>query len=193
MAKLYFYYGPMNCGKSAAVLQVKHNYQELGMKVILVTPHSDDRAGVGVVKSRIGLESKALTFTKYTDFYIDLIGISKGRYSCVIIDEAQFLTKEHVLQLARIVDEFDIPVMCYGLRTDFRGQLFEGSQALMQYADKLVETKTICFCGAKATMTVRYIDGKATRVGEQLYIGDQNYTAMCRKHYMEAVNKNYEV
>lgn len=193
MAKLYFHYGAMNCGKSAALLQVKHNYEERGMKVILCCPKIDDRAGVGIVRSRIGLESKALTFTDYTDFYIDLIGISKGRYSCVIIDEAQFLTEAHVLQLARIVDDFKIPVMCYGLRTDFQGKLFEGSRALMQYADEIHENKTICFCGAKATMVVRYVDDQAVRDGDQVVIGDQNYVSMCRRHYMQAVNKNYEV
>lgn len=193
MAKLYFHYGAMNCGKTAALLQVKHNYEERGMKVILIAPYVDNRMGVGIVKSRTGLESRALTFTERTNFYIDLVGIRKSRYSCVIIDEAQFLTKDHVLQLARIVDEFGIPVMCYGLRTDFQGELFEGSKALMQYADEIIENKTICFCGAKATMVVRYVDGKATRVGEQVQIGDQEYYSMCRKHYMEAVNKNYEV
>lgn len=193
MAKLYFYYGAMNCGKSSALLQVKHNYEERGMKVILCSPAIDDRAGTGIVKSRIGLQSHALTFTEHTDFYIDLIGISKDRYSCVIIDEAQFLSEAHVSQLARIADDFDIPVMCYGLRTDFQGKLFTGSKALMELADKLTEIKTICWCGAKATMVVRYVDGKATRVGEQVQIGDQEYISMCRKHYMEAVNKNYEV
>ncbi|QHJ78930.1 MAG: hypothetical protein [Caudoviricetes sp.] len=192
MAKLYFHYGAMSCGKSSSLLQVKHNYEERGMKVILWAPSIDDRAGAGIVKSRIGLESKALIFNDRTNFFVDMVGIRKSRYSCVIIDEAQFLTKSHVLQLARIVDEFEIPVMCYGLRTDFRGELFEGSKALMQYADDIIEHKTICFCGSKATMTVRYIDGKATRVGEQVLIGDQEYQPMCRKHYMEAVNKQYE-
>lgn len=193
MAKLYFHYGAMNCGKSAALLQVKHNYEERGMNVILCSPSIDTRSGMGVVKSRTGLEAKSCAFTKYTDFFIDLIGISKSRYSCVIIDEAQFLTKIQVLQLARIVDAYKIPVMCYGLRTDFRGELFEGSQALMQYADKLIENKTICFCGAKATMVVRYVDGNPTREGEQVQIGDTEYRSLCRKHYMKAVNKNYEV
>ena len=193
MAKLYFHYGAMNCGKSAALLQVKHNYEERGMNVILCTPSIDTRSGVGVVKSRTGLESKACVFTKFTDFYIDLIGVHKKRYSCVIIDEAQFLTKAHVLQLSKIVDELKIPVMCYGLRTDFQGEFFEGSKALMQYADEIVENKTICFCGAKATMVARYVDGVATRIGEQVQIGDLEYRSLCRKHYMRAVNPNYEV
>ena len=193
MAKLYFHYGAMNCGKSSALLQVKHNYEERGMKVILCSPVVDTRSGMGVVKSRIGIESKSLSFSEHTDFYIDLIGIAKGRYSCVIIDEAQFLTEAHVSQLARIADDFDIPVMCYGLRTDFQGKLFPGSKALMELADKIVEIKTICWCGAKATMVVRYVDGKPVRTGEQILIGDQEYVSMCRKHYMQTVNNNYEV
>lgn len=183
----------MSSGKSSTLLQVKYNYEERGMNVILCTPEIDTRSGVGIVKSRIGLESPACTFSKTTDFYIDLVGIRKERYQCVIIDEAQFLTERQVLQLARIVDEYNIPVMCYGLRTDFRGKLFEGSKALMQEADKLIEIKTICHCGKKATKVVRYVDGKATREGEQIQIGDQEYVSLCRKHYMQEVNPKYEV
>lgn len=193
MAQLYFYYGAMNCGKSSALLQVKHNYEERGMNVILCSPAIDTRSGTGIVKSRIGLQSNSCVFTEHTDFYIDLIGISKGRYSCVIIDEAQFLTENHVLQLARIADEHDIPVMCYGLRTDFQGKLFPGSKALMELADKLHEIKTICHCGKKASMVVRYVDGMPTRSGAQIQIGDQEYVSMCRKHYMQEVNRGYEV
>lgn len=193
MAKLHFHYGAMNSGKSAMLLQVKHNYEEQGMSVVLCTPQIDDRAGCGIVQSRIGLRSQALTFTNLTNFFTDLVSIRKGRTNCVIIDEAQFLTEQQVLELARIVDQYDIPVMCFGLRTDFQGKFFSGSKALMEIADSLIEIKTICRCGRKATMVVRSVNGTPTREGAQVQIGDQEYVSVCRKHYMEAVNKQYEV
>lgn len=173
------------------MLQVKHNYEERGMKVCLLSPVLDNRFGVGIVKSRIGLESRSITFDEFNDLYVDIVGIRKGRYKCVIVDEAQFLTETQVYQLAKIVDRCDIPVMCYGLRTDFQGKLFPGSKALMELADEIIENKTICHCGSKATMVVRYVDGKPTRTGEQIQIGDTEYVSVCRKHYMKAF-KNYE-
>ncbi len=160
MAKLYFYYSTMNAGKSTALLQAAHNYAERGLSTLLFIARLDNRAG-GRIASRIGIEANAFHFDADTDFWTRL---SSSETDCVLIDEAQFLTKIQVRQLARVVDEAGIPVMCYGLRTDFRGELFPGSAALLAWADTLSELKTICYCGRKATMVVRVSpDGRVDR------------------------------
>jgi thymidine kinase len=185
MAKLYFYYSTMNAGKSTSLLQAAHNYAERGLATLLFIAKLDDRAG-GRIKSRIGLEADAAKFDAGTDFWALL---SQSKTNCVLIDEAQFLSKEQVRQLARVVDEANIPVMCYGIRTDFRGELFPGSAALLAWADTLSELKTICGCGRKATMVVRVSpDGAVERAGQQIEIGgNERYVSLCRKHFSEAL------
>src|SRR5262249_46414126 len=185
MAKLYFYYSTMNAGKSTALLQAAHNYAERGMETRVFIARLDDRAG-GRVRSRIGLEADAERFDGNTDFW-ELLQDSKA--SCILLDEAQFLSQGQVRQLARVVDESNIPVMCYGLRTDFRGELFPGSAALLAWADTLAELKTICCCGRKATMVVRVgVDGKVERAGQQVEIGgNDRYVSLCRKHFSESM------
>lgn len=185
MAKLFFYYSTMNAGKSTSLLQAAYNYAERGMKTMLFTALLDDRAG-GRIASRIGIGTDALKFSPETDFWKMC---SPKSPHCVLIDEAQFLTKDQVRQLARIVDEANIPVMCYGLRTDFQGELFPGSAALLAWADTLAELKTICYCGKKATMVVRVsADGAVERLGKQVEIGGNNrYVSLCRKHFSEAI------
>lgn len=185
MAKLYFYYSTMNAGKSTALLQAAHNYAERGMSALIFTARFDGRAG-GRVASRIGIEADASWFDTDTDFWRLL---ANAKTNCVLIDEAQFLTKEQVRQLARVVDESNIPVMCYGLRTDFRGELFPGSAALLAWADTLAEIKTICFCGRKATMVVRVApDGTIEQAGQQIEIGgNERYVSLCRKHFSESM------
>jgi len=184
MAKLFFYYSTMNAGKSTALLQAAHNYSERGMKTMLFTAHLDDRSG-GQIASRIGIACDAQKFGPETDFWA-LCPPKKP--ACVLVDEAQFLLKEHVRQLARVVDEANIPVMCYGLRTDFRGELFSGSAALLAWADTLAELKTICYCGKKATMVVRVSSkGEVERAGHQVEIGgNDRYVSLCRRHFSEA-------
>jgi thymidine kinase len=168
MAKLYFYYSTMNAGKSTALLQAAYNYSERGMKTMLFTALLDDRAQ-GRIASRIGIEADAGRFTPATNFWNEC---TPSNPSCILIDEAQFLSKEQVKQLARLVDELNIPVMCYGIRTDFQGELFPGSAALLAWADTLHELKTICFCGKKATMVVRVSpDGAIEQQGKQVEIG----------------------
>lgn len=185
MAKLYFYYSTMNAGKSTALLQAAHNYAERGMSTILFTAQLDKRAG-GRIASRIGLAKDASHFDAETDFCKLL---ANSNVHCVLIDEAQFLTKQQVRQLARVVDEANIPVMCYGLRTDFQGELFPGSAALLAWADTLSELKTICFCGRKATMVVRVSpSGNVERAGEQIEVGgNDRYVSLCRRHFSEAL------
>ena len=185
MAKLYFYYSTMNAGKSTALLQAAHNYAERGLSTRLFIARLDDRAG-GRIASRIGLESPAERFDPDTDFWALLSG---SKTHCVLIDEAQFLLAEQVRQLARVVDEANVPVMCYGLRTDFRGELFPGSAALLAWADTLTELKTICYCGRKATMVVRVApDGVVERSGAQVEVGgNDRYVSLCRKHFSESV------
>lgn len=184
MAKLYFYYSTMNAGKSTALLQAAYNYAERGMSTRLFTARLDDRAG-GRIASRIGIDTPAEHFEPHTDF-LELL--AAAQLNCVLIDEAQFLSVVQVRQLARVVDEANIPVMCYGLRTDFRGELFPGSAALLAWADTLSELKTICFCGRKATMVVRVSpDGVVERAGEQVEIGgNDRYVSLCRRHFSEA-------
>lgn len=185
MAKLYFYYSTMNAGKSTALLQAAHNYTERGMTAMLFTAKLDDRAG-GRIASRIGIAFDAHHFDRDTDFW-ELCAFSKVH--CILVDEAQFLTSDQVKALARVVDEADIPVMCYGLRTDFRGELFEGSARLLAWADSLSELKTICVCGRKATMVVRVnSNGVVERAGDQVEIGgNDRYVPLCRKHFSESV------
>jgi len=184
MAKLYFYYSTMNAGKSTSLLQAAYNYAERGMTRILFT-YLPDGSVAGEVGSRIGLRAPALGFSNTTDFIQVLSPLNPH---CVLVDEAQFLTGAQVRQLAWVVDERNIPVMCYGLRTDFRGELFSGSAALLAWADALVEQKTICHCGRKATMVVRVgQEGRVERDGDQVEIGgNDRYVALCRKHFSRA-------
>ncbi|WP_420547430.1 thymidine kinase [Curvivirga sp.] len=190
MAKLHFYFSAMNAGKSTILLQSSYNYQERGMNTLIFTAALDDRYGIGKVTSRIGLEADAVIF-KTVD---DLLSITKERHSdtplsCVLVDEAQFLTRQQVLQLSDVADHMGIPVICYGLRTDFQGQLFPGSEALLGLADEMREVKTICHCGSKATMVVRYDDkGNPVKAGDQVEIGgNDRYVSMCRKHWKETL------
>ena len=188
MAKLYFYYSSMNAGKSTNLLQTSYNYKERGMHTLVLAPQLDDRFGKGKVTSRIGIASDATTFTGETDL-LDLIrGVTaSGPIHCVLIDEAQFLTREQVFQLGEVTDKLGVPVLAYGLRTDFRGEPFEGSKYLLAWADTLNEIKAICHCGAKATMVLRMdANGQAVTDGAQVEIGgNDRYVSMCRKHFRE--------
>jgi len=190
MAKLYFHYAAMNAGKTTSLLQVSHNYRELEMNTLLLTPQLDDRADVGKIASRIGLEATAEVFT-HQDNLFELVNAdhSADNLSCILVDEAQFLSKEQVWQLACVVDDLDIPVMCYGLRTDFQGELFPGSARLLAVADVLKEIKTVCHCGRKAIMVIRLgADGKAIKEGAQIEIGgNEKYISLCRAHWRESV------
>jgi thymidine kinase len=188
MAKLYFYYSSMNAGKSTALLQSSYNYRERGMNTLILAPLLDDRYGVGKITSRIGLESKALTFRSEED----LLKLVRQRHeeeplNCVLVDEAQFLTKEQVFQLGEVTDGLNIPVLAYGIRTDFQGEPFPGSKYLLAWADNLKELKAICFCGNKATMVIRLDqEGNAITQGSQVEIGgNDRYVSMCRKHFKE--------
>ena len=190
MAKLYFYYASMNAGKSSTLLQTAFNYGERGMKVSLWTAALDDRPGFGAISSRIGLASDAHRFEGDTDIEARVLADhAENPLACVLVDEAQFLTREQVWQLARLADDGGIPVLCYGLRTDFQGELFPGSAALLGIADHLVEMKAVCDCGGKATMNLRVDEsGKAVSQGAQTEIGgNDRYVAMCRKHFREAL------
>ncbi|MBV7317172.1 thymidine kinase [Shewanella sp. NIFS-20-20] len=190
MAQLYFYYSAMNAGKSTSLLQSSYNYRERGMHTLVMTASIDNRFGVGKVASRIGIESDAQVFG-HGDDLTQMINEAHQQQTihCVLVDESQFLSKEQVRQLAYVVDKLNIPVLCYGLRTDFRGELFVGSQYLLSWADKLVELKTICHCGRKANMVVRLDgNGKALREGEQVAIGgNENYESVCRNHFRELI------
>ncbi len=187
MAKLYFYYSAMNAGKTTMLLQSAHNYHERGMRTLILTPRLDDRYGVGVVQSRIGLKSNALVFNPADDL-LALVQANiqeLGPISCLLVDEAQFLKKAQVWQLTDIVDKLDVPVLAYGLRTDFRGELFEGSQFLLAWCDSMVELKTICHTGRKATMVVRVDDaGHALTSGAQVEIGgNERYVSVSRAEF----------
>jgi thymidine kinase len=189
MAKLYFYYSTMNAGKSTALLQASHNYEERGMRTLLYTAHIDTRDG-GRIHSRIGIERKARHFHAQLDLRKDILAeLNVGPLACVLVDEAQFLTAAQVKQLGAVVDELNVPVLCYGLRTDFRGELFPGSAQLLAWADNLVELKTICHCGRKAIMVVRVkADGTAEREGAQIEIGgNERYVSLCRRHFSQAL------
>ena len=191
MAKLYFHYSTMNAGKSTARLQASHNYREGGMQTYLLTAQFDNRAGQARIASRIGIGQDADTFSPDDDLFTKL----KSRFAiekvaCVFFDEAQFLTKEQVWQLACSVDDLGVPIMCYGLRVDFRGDLFPGSAALLAWADEMREVRTICACGKKATMVVRNgPDGTPLRDGEQVLIGgNETYLSLCRRHWRTAID-----
>ena len=187
MAKLYFYYSAMNAGKTTTLLQSAYNYRERGMRVLILTPRLDHRAGSGVVASRIGLQAQAVGFDRTQDLQrlVEADIAAHGRLDCVLVDEAQFLTKAQVWQLSEVVDRLRIPVLCYGLRTDFRGELFEGSQYLLAWADELQEIKTICHSGKKATMTVRVDEhGRAVHDGPQVEIGgNERYVSVSRDEF----------
>jgi thymidine kinase len=188
MAKLYFYYASMNAGKSTNLLQADFNYRERGMVTMLYTAGVDDRAGSGMIASRIGIALQANSYASETDIRSEVEAeLKKRRLDCILLDEAQFLTRLQVLQLASICDELDIPVLAYGLRTDFQGMLFEGSANLLALADVLVELKAVCDCGRKATMNLRVDEeGRAVKRGAQTQIGgNDRYIAMCRRHFME--------
>ena len=197
MAKLYFHYSTMNAGKSTMLLQAAHNYGERGMATLLLTAAFDDRAGTAKIGSRIGLEAEADTFGANTDIFawavnqIASLRPGQDKPACLLIDEAQFLSEAQVWQLARIADDLDLPVMAYGLRTDFAGELFPGSKALLAIADHLREVRTICWCGRKATMVVRVgEDGIAQVGGDQVEIGgNDRYVALCRRHWVEAMDE----
>ena len=188
MAKLYFYYSAMNAGKTTTLLQSSYNYHERGMETLLFTPLMDDRYGSGKIASRIGLAEDAISFDQSFNFFDTIEETQKTRpkLKCILIDEAQFMTREQVLQLTQVVDHLKLPVLTYGLRTDFLGETFEGSRYLLSWADELIEIKTICHCGSKAIMNARFDDqGKIAREGEQLVIGgNDRYIALCRKHYL---------
>ncbi|HFU3728341.1 TPA: thymidine kinase [Streptococcus suis] len=184
MAQLYYKYGTMNSGKTIEILKVAHNYEEQGKPVVIMTSALDTRDAFGVVSSRIGMRREAVAIDDEMDIF-GFIQKMEPRPYCVLIDEAQFLRRHHVYDLARVVDELDVPVMAFGLKNDFRNELFEGSKHLLLLADKLDEIKTICqYCSKKATMVLRTQDGKPTYEGAQIQIGgNETYIPVCRKHY----------
>lgn len=188
MAKLHFYYSAMNAGKSTVLLQSSYNYNERGMDTLLFTPMLDDRYGVGKITSRIGLQSDAIAVGKEVNlFFMTQKAVeANSNIHCVLIDEAQFLTKEQVLQLAQICDFLNIPVLAYGIRSDFRGDPFEASAYLLAWADNIIEIKTICHCGKKATMNVRLDhNGEMITEGAQVDVGgNEKYAVVCRKHFL---------
>ncbi len=193
MAKLYFYYAAMNAGKSTVLLQSSYNYRERGMQTLLFTPIIDTRYQQGIINSRIGLTEEAFAFTEQDNLYTITAELYKKiSYACILIDEAQFLTREQVYQLTEITDYLSIPVLAYGLRTDFRGELFPGSQFLLAWADELIELKTICHCGRKAIMNMRINDrGEAIVEGDQVFIGgNESYVSTCRLHFKRGESKN---
>ena len=190
MAKLYFYYSSMNAGKSTSLLQSSYNYIERGMNTLLLTPEIDDRFSKGKITSRIGLDADSFTFKNDDDlFQLVAKQSAKGKIHCLMLDEAQFLTRAQVRQLGFVCDELDIPVLAYGIRTDFRGEPFEGSKYLLAWADNLKEIKAICHCGSKATMVLRLdASGKPLNEGDQVAIGgNEQYVSMCRRHFNEGL------
>ncbi|WP_427834087.1 thymidine kinase [Actinobacillus pleuropneumoniae] len=192
MAKLYFYYSSMNAGKSTTLLQSSYNYQERGMNTLVYTAAIDDRYGIGKVSSRIGISQEALLFQSDTNLFNEIeLAHQTETLHCILIDEAQFLTKAQVYQLTNVVDKLKIPVLCYGLRTDFQAELFEGSQYLLAWADELQELKTICDCGRKAHFVIRMNEkGEAVADGDQIQIGgNDKYLSVCRYHYKQKLNK----
>ena len=188
MAKLYFHYATMNAGKSTLLLQASYNYHERGMRTVIFIAALDDRAGAGKVSSRIGLSSDAIPFGSSDDLYATIEAMhAEEPIACVFVDEAQFLSPEQVWQLARVSDRVGLPVMTYGLRTDFQGKLFPGSLELLAIADELREVRTICFCGRKATMVVRLdAQGNLVKQGAQVEVGgNEKYVSLCRRHWEE--------
>jgi thymidine kinase len=191
MAKLYFSYSAMNAGKSTLLLQASYNYVERGMRTLLFTSKLYAEGDVGIISSRIGISSEAEFFTGEDDLFQRVNDhLQESKVDCVFVDEAQFLTADQVWQLARVADRLDVPVMCYGLRTDFLGQLFPGSSELLAIADELREVRTICFCGRKATMVVRRdSDGGALTEGNQVSIEKSVYVSLCRRHWEEEIGR----
>ena len=188
VAQLYFYYSAMNAGKSTSLLQSAYNYKERGMEPVIFTASVDDRYGIGKVTSRIGLSQEADIFSAECNLYdIMKAKLENGPVHCILVDECQFLTKEQVKQLCRVVDSLKIPVLCYGLRTDFMGEPFPGSLYLMSWADKLIELKTICRCGKKANIALRtHVNGDVLNSGSQVEIGgNERYVSVCRRHFSE--------
>lgn len=186
MAKMYFRYGTMNSSKSANLLMAAHNYEVQGKNVILLNPSIDTRTEEGSISSRVGLKESAIPVNDTTDIlHIVQSEIDKGTtVDCVLIDEAQFLSKKHISQLVTVVDQLDVPVLAYGLKNDFQNNLFEGTKQFLIHSDKIEEIKSICyFCNSKATMNSRYLNGTQTLEGEQILIGDEEYIAVCRKHF----------
>ena len=186
MAKLHFYYSTMNAGKSTSLLQSNHNYKARNLKTYIFTPKVDADLHQGKIHSRLGVNEKANVFDENFNFYEFFKRKKDEKISCILIDEAQFLTELQVRELCKVCDSYNIPVMCYGIRTDFRGELFTGSMSLLAYADTMIELKTICEyenCARKATMVARYVDGKLVTVGEKVVIGGEHYKVYCRKHY----------
>lgn len=191
MAKLYFYYSSMNAGKSTTLLQSSYNYQERGMNTLVYTAAIDDRYGVGNVSSRIGISQEANLFRSNTDLFAEISShLNSQPLHCILVDEAQFLSKSQVHQLTEVVDKLKIPVLCYGLRTDFQAELFEGSRYLLAWADQLEELKTICYCGRKANFVLRLNEnGEVVKDGDQIQIGgNDSYLSVCRRHYKEKLN-----
>lgn len=191
MAKLYFNYAAMNAGKSTSLLQASHNYVERGMRTLLFTSALYAEDGVGLITSRLGISAEAALFSPGDDLF-DIVRTeaAAAKVDCVLVDEAQFLAHEQVWQLARVADRLDIPVMCYGLRTDFQGKLFPGSAELLAVADALREIRTICYCGAKATMVVRQdADGRVLTDGDQVSIEKSVYVSLCRRHWEEETGR----
>jgi thymidine kinase len=192
MAKLYFYYAAMNAGKSTTLLQADYNYRERGMETMLWTARLDDRAGAGVIGSRIALSAPAHSYDENVDLFDAITDeLKRRKLDCILVDEAQFLSQRHVLQLCEVADRLRIPVLCYGLRTDFQGKLFPGSAALLALADSMVELKAVCECGRKATMNLRVDEeGHAVASGAQTEIGgNDRYIALCRKHFFERLRE----
>ncbi|MGL6259943.1 thymidine kinase [Vibrio sp. WXL210] len=192
MAQMYFYYSAMNAGKSTTLLQSSFNYQERGMNPLIYTAALDDRYGVGKVSSRIGLQADAQLFGEATDLFAEITELNNAEpRHCILIDECQFLSKDQVYQLTEVVDKLNIPVLCYGLRTDFMGELFEGSRHLLAWADKLIELKTVCHCGRKANMVIRMDEhGNPIKHGDQVAIGgNDRYVSVCRQHYKQMLDK----
>lgn len=193
MAQLYYKYGTMNSGKTIEILKVAHNYEEQGKPVVIMTSVLDTRDGYGIVSSRIGMRREAVAITDNMDIFNFIKNLPEKPY-CVLIDESQFLLKENVYDLARVVDDLDIPVMAFGLKNDFQNHLFEGSRELLLLADKIEEIKTICqFCSKKATMVLRTENGKPVYEGNQIQIGgNETYIPVCRKHYFQPLIENVE-
>lgn len=185
MAQLYFRYSTMNAGKSIELIKVAYNYEERGKRVLTLVPSADNRYGTGVITSRIGIQRQAIMVSQDSNILeIFMREREKDDIDCVLIDECQFLKKHHVQELVEIVDSFNVPVLAYGLKNDFRNEMFEGSYYLLIYADKIEEIKTICWCGRKATMIARIVDGEFVKRGEQVVIGGNDmYVSLCRKHY----------
>ena len=185
MAQLYFRYSTMNAGKSIELIKVAYNYEERGKTVMTLIPSVDDRYGRGIITSRIGVQREAIVVAEETNILELFIRENeKKKIDCVLVDEAQFLEEHHVLELAEIVDSFDVPVLTYGLKNDFRNEMFKGSYYLLIYADKIEEIKTICWCGRKATMVARVVDGRIVKQGRQVMIGGNDmYVSLCRNHY----------